>query len=244
MNIYVWVKEKTGKSNIIPDELITWAKQDINGGDRRGIANALTNAKRALHSRIDEILYTVRVRYAKGWPPRPDTEIKLKVLKCLGIQTTEIAGVLTDRRNDLEHDYILPPQKQVKADVQIAGLWLKDSKSYLRPSIVLAGLPVISFGLSVTERIKKGTVHISFSLPEKEVLFFCDAQKKLITLKSDGTFNETEYKKFNWKELTRYQKPYFYENNPKIVPSIHIANKIYKNYEQWVARTKKIRPFF
>jgi len=130
MNVYVWKRLCEGKSLISPDDFITWAKKDIKGGDRRSIANALTNTKRAIHARIDEILYALRVQYANDWPPSPKTSEKLKVLKRLSIPVTSIVEVLTKRRNDLEHSYFLPSLEQVRADVETADLWLEKSKSY------------------------------------------------------------------------------------------------------------------
>lgn len=232
------MKAKSDKSRVTPDEFLTWAQQDIKGDGKRGIANALTNAKRALHARIDEILYSVRVRYANDWPNRPNTDSKLKVLKCLNIPTTDIATVLTGRRNDLEHCYILPTHTQVRADVQTGSLWLDNLKSYLTTSIVIAGLPIKSCVPSPHVRTKKKKLSITFG-STKKILFFCDAKRKLIILKSDGTRNETSYDKFKWKELIKYQQPYFSDSNPLVVFSMSIASKIYREYEQLVNRNKR-----
>ena len=227
MSVYVLAKAKSGKSHITPDEFITWAEQDIKGGGKRGIANALTNAKRALHARIDEILYSVRVRYANDWCSRPDTNLNLKVLNRLNIPTTTIAKVLTDRRNDLEHAYILPSQEQVRFYVQTARLWLNDSKSYLHTPIVLAGLPIKSCVPSAYVRTKKKKLSITFG-PTEKILFFCDAKRELIVLKSEGTRSEKSYDKLGWKDLIRYQQPYLSEENPLMVSSMSIASKIYR----------------
>jgi hypothetical protein len=76
-NIYMWVQKSSGKARILPSEFLDWVKLNVKAGGRRGIANALTNTKRALHARMDEILYSVRIRYANDWSQRPDTELKL-----------------------------------------------------------------------------------------------------------------------------------------------------------------------
>lgn len=236
MSVYVWAKAKSGKLRITPDEFIKWAKQDIKC-ERRGIANALTNAKRGLHARIDEILYSVRVRYANEWTNSPDTSLKLKVLKHLGIPITTIVRVLTDRRNDLEHSYLLPTLDQVRADVETAELWLEMSKSYLRPSIVLAGLTFKSLRNPV-DRIRKEELLVTFD-PAEKVLFFRDSTHTLIILKSDCTRSEKSYKELGWKNLIQYQKPYLSENNKLIVSSLSIATKIYMKYEQWLIKEQK-----
>jgi len=244
MSIYITMKARSDKSQVTPDEFLTWAQQDIKGGDKRGIANALTNAKRALHARIDEILYLVRVRYANDWTNQHNTASKLKILKYLNIQTTDIANVLTSRRNDLEHYYKLPPLKQVRADVQTGRLWLDNLKSYLTTPIVIAGLPIKSCVPSPHVRTRKKKLSLTVGSTNK-IWFFCDAKRKLIILKSDGTQSETSYNKIKWKDLIKYQQPYFSDSNSLVVPSMSIASKIYRKYEQLVNRNNRevIIPF-
>ncbi len=236
MSIYVRKKAKSDKSHVSPEEFIKWARQDINVGDKRSGANALTNAKRALHARIDEILYSVRVRYANDWPKwpkRPGTSLKLEVLKRLNIRITAIVGVLTERRNDLEHSYLLPTLDQVRADVETAEMWLEKSKSYLHSPVVLAGLSIKSCAPPVYIKTRKKTLSITFD-PTEKFFFFCDAESNLIILKSDGNQSEIGYDKLGWKSLIRYQQPYLSEENPLIVSKMSIATKIYREYEKWV----------
>ena len=52
-------------------QFLAWAKQDIKGGSRRDAINALSNVKRALHARIDEVLWALRVQHSADWPDRP-----------------------------------------------------------------------------------------------------------------------------------------------------------------------------
>lgn len=232
------MKSKSDKSRVTPDEFLTWAQQEIKkDGGRRAIANALTNTKRALHARIDEILDSVRVRYANDWKKTLNTDFKLNVLRCLNIQTTYIADVLTSRRNDLEHYYKLPPLKQVRADVQTGSLLLDNLKPYSTTSIVIAGLPIKSCVPSPYVRTKK---KLSMKVGStKRIWFFCDAKQKLIILKSDGTQSETNYNKYKWKELLNYQKPYLPDSNSRVVSSMSIASKIYREYKQLVNRNKR-----
>jgi hypothetical protein len=96
----VATKESLNKRRIIPVDFLNWAKLDIKNNDRRGIANAITNAKRAIHSRIDEILYNIRIPYSKDWDFKTSTELKLKMLRELNISVITIVKILTERRND------------------------------------------------------------------------------------------------------------------------------------------------
>jgi hypothetical protein len=219
---------------IKPDDFIEWAKKDIKGGNRRSIANALTNTKRAIHARIDEILYALRVQYANDWPRSPRTSEKLKVLKRLSIPVTSIVEVLTNRRNELEHSYLLPSLKQVKADVETTELWIEKSKSYLRPSVVLTGLSVNSIGCSASATTKTSTFKATFAEPNK-VEFYWDAKKEIVTLLQNGEKDRKNYSDFNWKDLVSIQKKlYLSDDNHQVVPSISVATKLYKAYENWV----------
>lgn len=234
VNVYVWRKLGGSKSLISPDEFLKWAKQDIKGGDRRSIANALSNTKRAIHARIDEILYALRIQYANDWPNSPKTSDKLEAIKKLKIIGTSNVALLTNRRNDLEHRYLLPPLGQVRADVETTQIWLAESKSYLRPSVVLIGLPVTNIGSSSSAKTKKSTFNAKFAEPDK-IEFYWDAKREIVTLSESGATSQ-KYHCYSWKDLIRNQKqPYLSNDNNIVVPSISIATRLYKAYEKWVS---------
>lgn len=235
MRVYAWRKLGGGKSLLSPNDFQKWACQDIKGGGGRSTANALTNAKRAIHARIDEILYALRIQYASNWPERPATVDKLKAIKRLKIPAIAIVQVLTERRNDLEHTYLLPPRNQVEADVDTAAMWLSESESYLRPSVVLTGLSVKSIGRGASFATKKVTFKATFAEPSK-VEFFWDAKKEIVTLSKSGVVSRKKYIDFSWKELIDIQKKaYLSEDNDTVVPSISVATRLYRAYEGWVS---------
>lgn len=234
MDVYIWIKAADGKSCVSPDEFLSWAKQDIRGGSRRSIANAITNAKRAIHARIDEILSAIRVQYASDWPKNATTDVKLKVLKQLKAPVTSIAKVLTIRRNDLEHSYLLPSLDQVKADVETAELWLDKSKDYFRPSVVVMGLSVKSIGITASSNRKTDKFSVTFADPRK-ITFFWDAKKTIATLDSSGATNYVNYGEHNWKDFVALQKnAYLSSDNKYLVPSIPIATRLFRAYEKWL----------
>ena len=233
-NIGVHAQGPSGKARIHPSEFLDWAKQDIKAGSRRGIANGLTNAKRALHARIDEILYGVRVRFASDWSELPDTDLKLKALKRLDVPITTIVRVLTKRRNNLEHGYILPSLDEVRADVETAELWLEKSESYVRPSVVIGGLPTKDFGVRSSTKARKETVYGVFETP-KRIIFFWDAKRKVIELKPDGSTLETDYGTVAWKKLIRLQRPF--ERVWPVPP--RLATRVFRAYERWVTERKQ-----
>jgi len=106
---YPHLRTGTNKSSIIgPSDFLSWAKSDLKGGDKRSIGNALSNIKKAIHSRIDEIIGLTHVAYAKDWKYLISTEDKLAILKTIGIGYRSIVSIITKIRNDYEHKYILP----------------------------------------------------------------------------------------------------------------------------------------
>ena len=232
MDVFIWIKATEGK--IKPDEFLSWAKKDIGGGGRRSIANALTNAKRAIHSRIDEIITTLRVSYASDWPKNATTDVKLKLLKQIKMPVTSIAKVLTARRNDLEHSYLLPSQDQVRADVETVELWLDKSKAYLKPSVLLIGLSVDSIGNSANVDTKKQKFSVTFSNP-KQITFFWDSKRVIVTLSKSGSSSQRGYSDLSWKEMVDIQKNAYLSSDSKyIVPSGYVATKLFRAYEKWL----------
>lgn len=235
VNVYVWRKFGGSKSLISPTDFLTWANEDIRGGNPKNIANALSNSKRAIHARIDEILYALRIQYAKDWPPNPQASHKLKAIKQLNIPGTSNVALLTKRRNDLEHSYLLPSLEQVRADVEIADMWLAESKSYLKPAVVLIGLSVESIGFSSSAITKKSTFSAKFAEPDK-VEFYWDAKRKIVTVSKNGDISQKNYHDCSWKDMIRNQKKLYLSNDGSIVvPSISIATRLYKAYEKWVS---------
>jgi hypothetical protein len=234
INVYVWRKLGVNKSLISPNKFLNWAKQDIEGGNPKDVANALSNTKRAIHARIDEILYALRIQYANDWPKSPLTADKLKAIKELKIPGTSSIDLITKRRNDLEHSYLLPSLKQMRADVETADMWLERSKSYLRPSVVLIGLPVKSIGCFSSGKTKKSTFSAKFAKPDK-VEFYWDAKREIVTLSNSGATSRKNFCDYSWKDLIRIQKKSYLSNDSKqIAPSISIATRLYKAYEGWV----------
>ncbi len=115
-------------NQIAPKEFLLWAKRDFKGGTKRSLGNTLGNIKKALHSRIDEIILSTHITYAKDWDwKKVNTKTKLSILKKLGIAYTSIAKEITDIRNKYEHQYILPPKDVIETRYDTAELWMNNS---------------------------------------------------------------------------------------------------------------------
>jgi len=105
----------------------------------------------------------VRIRYSSDWNSKPSTELKLEVLKKLNISITTIVKILTDRRNDLEHNYLLPSHDEARLAVESAELWLEKSVQYLPLMIGIGGLPIDRFSVSPSEQIR---ISMTFAEPK------------------------------------------------------------------------------
>ncbi len=125
-------------------EFLSWAKSDLKGGDRRAMGNALSNIKKSIHSRIDEILSLSHLSFSNDWSSRATTDEKIALLKKLNIEHTSIVKIITKIRNTYEHQYILPSDlTDIIAYYETTELWLNHSKKNLiRSRLGLINLPV------------------------------------------------------------------------------------------------------
>ena len=135
----------TSSKRVVPShEFLSWAKSDLKGGDRRAMGNALSNIKKSIHSRIDEILSLSHISCSSAWDSRATTDKKIALLKKLNVEHTSIVKMFTKIRNVYEHQYILPSDlTDIKAYYETTELWLNHSKKNLiRSRLGLINLPV------------------------------------------------------------------------------------------------------
>jgi hypothetical protein len=194
---------------VTPQEFLGWAEKDLAAGDKHGRGNALGNVKKALHSRVDEIIAKTHVRFTSDWNPRRvTTEQKLEIVRQLGVQHEAIVDVMTFDRNEYEHAYIVPPARVVEGHLHAAQLWLEKSyAAYEFRPLGIVGLPLL--GISTGKQKPDGSVvgMVRFGRPQL-VMFFCNAKEKLLRIKPDGVEEWTEFKSFDTKEMVRLEAPY------------------------------------
>ncbi len=66
--VICYPQPKLDKSQISPKEFLKWAKSDLKKSqDKRALGNALGNIKKAIHSRIDEIINSTHIVLGSGW---------------------------------------------------------------------------------------------------------------------------------------------------------------------------------
>lgn len=219
------------QKHIHAEQFLAWAKQDIKGGGIRNAINALSNVKRALHARIDNVLWALRVQHSADWPDRPRVEDKFKVLKRVGISTTAIVKVVTKRRNSVEHKYVAPYLDDVRSDVESSEMWLNESGKYPRNRIVIASLPCTLFSISLSAKTHRKTVKAEFKSPTGVVLFFLDAKQELVKVNADGSTSKHTFDSFNWRSLVDQQKKFL--SDTSLVPR-SMVRQIFRSYEGWV----------
>ena len=85
--------------------------------------NALSNVKRAIDCRIDELLYGLCL-HIKSESEKWNFPKKIQVLGDLGILAPRILQKINRKRNQLEHQYIEPTREDVEDAVDVATLFL------------------------------------------------------------------------------------------------------------------------
>src|SRR5450759_3401261 len=196
--------ESESSDRINSKEFLAWAETDLAAGDKRGRGNALGNVKRALHSRIDEIIAKTHVRFTRDWNPRQvKTERKLEILRELGVQHEAIIDVMTSDRNNYEHDYVLPQPRPIRAHLHAARLWLEKSyTAYEFWTIGFVGLPLLGISGAVRKANASGLGWVKFGKPQP-VLFFWNQKKKLLKIRADGDEECQDFKSFDTKEMLK-----------------------------------------
>jgi len=133
----IYVRKKVFQNSA--SVFLEFARIDVQDGSRRGLANSLTNAKRAIANRVDELLYAHGMRgFAKqnnwGFPA------KIAKLSGLGISTPQVLhNLINKRRNLLEHEYVIPETRDEVQDViDIAELYLGNTEKYIEPGVIQA----------------------------------------------------------------------------------------------------------
>lgn len=81
---------------INPRDFLSFAKEDVQSADTRGLVNALSNSKRAIDYQVDIVLDCL------GIPPGNAGRRKLELLNEIGIVAPGIIKKIRDARNLLE----------------------------------------------------------------------------------------------------------------------------------------------
>ncbi len=122
---------------LTPWEFLSFARQDLEESSERGRINALSNAKRAIECRVDEV---ITLSHLKGIASRLKWGLpyKLLVLKSLGMPAPEVLkGYISSKRNLLEHEYLrLNNPEETKYLADITELFLSATDKYVEEGYI------------------------------------------------------------------------------------------------------------
>jgi len=101
---YYYLREKLGiETDLNAESLLDQAEQDFEAGGQGKFINSITNAKRAIQYRIDELIEHF------GFDKNLGNQKKIEILTKIGF-TTRILRKVSSARNLLEHEYKLPTE--------------------------------------------------------------------------------------------------------------------------------------
>lgn len=106
-----------------PGMYLKFAQEDRESGDsQRHLANAFGNAKKALHLRIDMLLYQFGLFQQFQKDRRINFPDKLKLIDDIGILPTTMIRNINRERNELEHEYRVPAKERVDEALDVVRL--------------------------------------------------------------------------------------------------------------------------
>ena len=238
--IALFIPNRDNSSKISPKEFLSWAEKDLKSQDKRARGNALSNIKKALHARLDEIIAKTHLRFSHDWNARNfTTDNKLEVIRKIGIKHDAIVNLITVIRNKYEHQYIVPSLDVVRAHQGTCDLWLEKSYSvYEFHSIGFVNLPLIGLGSGMMKANGSVINHTKFDVPTK-VIYFWNSKKSLVTILPNGTIEQKYYSAFSCKEMLRFEAPlirkYFNSSSGSAYNQASLT-EIYGRYRKWLGK--------
>lgn len=110
------------RENPSSNDYLNFAKQDLQDGkEQRNLVNSISNAKRALHLRLEDLCL--------GFGSRDLTKLKrspalLGYVRSCGIVAPNVLDRLNRLRNEVEHDYHVPEIGAIENFVDVTELFL------------------------------------------------------------------------------------------------------------------------
>jgi hypothetical protein len=104
---------------IAPHQFVAQAALDLQSGGQAALFNSITNSRRAILCQMDRVIGGL------GFPVhKTSTKNKTELLRFLGLPTPNILRKVGQTRNELEHEYKLPPRDKVEDALDIALLFV------------------------------------------------------------------------------------------------------------------------
>ncbi len=122
METSVWGFIRTRTEPVSARQYLRFSELDVEEGNTpRHLINAITNAKRALHLRMEDICNGFgfeKIRSPRNFPSM------VEFISSLGITAPRLLVRLNKLRNEVEHDYVLPSQQDVETFLDVASLFV------------------------------------------------------------------------------------------------------------------------
>jgi len=118
-----WVSEPSQRAFAISArQFLAFAVEDSKTDSVHSRVNVLSNIKRAIECRIDELLYALCL-HVKSERENWNFPKKIQVLVDLGILAPTILTKINRKRNQLEHQYVEPTQEDVEDALDVTRLF-------------------------------------------------------------------------------------------------------------------------
>lgn len=151
-------------------DFLIFAKSDFKDNDEKGLINALSNAKRAISNRMDEMIklsFLQKISSKKRW----NIPTKMDKLSVIGIFVPRLLQrKITSKRNLLEHEYIRPKDSQEVEDViEIAELFLASTEKYIEFGL-LGAIDLLGYNYAI------------FNITSEKIEIYTEKHEEIIDL--------------------------------------------------------------
>ena len=128
------------RTDLKPEDYLSFAKIDIQSKDTRGAINALTNAKRAIDCQVDFVMRAIGYNehdktlksIVKGFIARSnlgsdvkDILLKFKLLLSLNLVPIKLISKVRYLRNTIEHEYVFISIHEAEEAIELAELFIR-----------------------------------------------------------------------------------------------------------------------
>ena len=135
-----------------PQDFLDFAENDLKARMFGAYVNALSNAKRAIDCRVDQLLLNFGINQ-KNW----NFPQKIEYLKDIGLIAPKIVEKVNRNRNYMEHTYKCPDEEKASDAVDIASLFIEAINNKLNM--------VMTYFLLIDD-VNNSRIRITFDLSE------------------------------------------------------------------------------
>ena len=187
-------------------DFLVFAKSDFKDNDEKGLVNALSNAKRAISNRMDEMIKLSclqEISSKKRW----NLPTKMDKLSAVGIFVPRLLQrKITSMRNLLEHEYIRPKDSQEVEDViDIAELFLASTEQYIEFGL-LGAIGLSGYNCAIFN-IMSGQIEI-YTKKQEEIIDLSHVEEsdlmnlaKTLTNCKTNEMSHSHYGDMNWDDF-------------------------------------------